>query len=461
MSLALTTLLALTAIIIISCIFPKINPGLLAVIAALAIGTRLADMAIKPILAGFPVDLFFLLVSICGVFGIAQANGTLPVLVQKIVPIIHGRAVLVPLLLFFISFLLSAIGPGNIAAVALLATIAMTMAARYHISPLLIAIMIVTGANAGAFSPFAPTGIIAIGLMEDIGLDSQSLSWIVFGAAALLQSLTALGAYSLFLARWHHREGSFAAVIEPEPIPTAAPRWAPIDIMALSYSMGWLPVVSGNRTLERATAQAKPESQLTKRQWITLTLIAAMLLGVTVFDIPLVLMASITLAILIFANLGDFEAVMRDLPWGTMLMVTGIAVLIGLMEKTGGLDLATTLIASATRPQFINGALALITGVVSAFSSSSGVVMPAFIPLIPGLAEKMGILDSVVQMVISVCVGSHMVDVSPLSTLGALALAAIPLKAQRDRAFRGLLVWGMSMAFVGAALAFIFLDWLW
>lgn len=459
MSLALTTLLALAAIIVISCLFPKINPGLLAVIAALAIGTVLADMPIKGILTGFPVDLFFLLVSICAVFGIAQANGTLPVVVQKAVPLIHGRAILVPLLLFLLSLLLSAMGPGNIAAVALLATIAMTMAARYHISPLLIAIMIVTGANAGAFSPFAPTGIIAIGLMDDIGLDSRSLSWVVFGAAALLQSLTALGAYSLFLFRWRRREGSFAAVAEPEPdSPSMLPRWSPVDVMSLSYAMGWLPSVTGSRAWERATAQAHPASTLTRRQWLTLLLIGLMIGGVVLFDIPLVLMASITLAVMIFINMGDFETVLRDLPWGTILMVTGIAVLIGLMEKTGGLDLATTLIASVTRPEFINAALALITGVVSAFSSSSGVVMPAFIPLVPGLAEKMGILDSVVRMVIAVCVGSHMVDVSPLSTLGALALAAIPLKAQRDRAFRGLLVWGMSMAVVGALLAFIFLD---
>jgi len=183
-----------------------------------------------------------------------------------------------------------------------------------------------------------------------------------------------------------------------------------------------------------------------------------MILGVLLLHTPLVLMAFIVVAVMTFARLGDLESVMRDLPWGTILMVTGIAVLISLMEKTGGLDLATTLIASVTRPEFINAALAFITGIVSAYSSSSGVVMPAFIPLVPGLAEKMGIVDQVVRMVISVCVGSHMVDVSPLSTLGALALAAIPLKAQRDRAFRGLLIWGMSMAVVGAALAFVFLD---
>ena len=467
MSLALASLLALVAIIVISCVFPRVNPGLLAVIAAVTIGTILADMPIKTVLAGFPADLFLLLVGVCAVFGIAQENGTLPALVQKVVPLIRGRAVLVPVLLFLLSFLLSALGPGNIAAVALLATIAMTMAVRYEISPLLIAIIVVTGANAGAFSPFAPTGVIATGLMADIGLDSETLSWVVFAAAAVLQSLTAAGAYLIFLARRRRREvvASHAAhAAKPPSRPKNVPAPSGMVLAGSGVLMANTGLGAGSPTLLPAratgpmTAPEPPPAALTRRQWETIALIALMILGVLLFDAPLVLMAFIVVAIMTFANLGDLEHVMRDLPWGTILMVTGIAVLIGLMEKTGGLDLATTLIASVTRPDFINAALAFITGVVSAYSSSSGVVMPAFIPLVPSLAEKMGIVDEVVRMVISVCVGSHMVDVSPLSTLGALALAAIPVKAQRDRAFRGLLIWGMSMAVVGAVLAFIFLD---
>jgi hypothetical protein len=61
-------------------------------------------------------------------------------------------------------------------------------------------------------------------------------------------------------------------------------------------------------------------------------------------------------------------------------------------------------------------------------------------------------------MVIAVAVGSHMVDVSPLSTLGALCLAAVEDKSVRNRMFKLLMVWGVSMSVVGGLLAFIFLD---
>ncbi len=138
-------------------------------------------------------------------------------------------------------------------------------------------------------------------------------------------------------------------------------------------------------------------------------------------------------------------------------MVSGITILISLMEKTGGLTLATDFIASVTNPGSINAVLAFITGLVSAYSSSSGVVMPAFIPLIPGLAAKMNIFD-LVPMVIAVAVGSHMVDVSPLSTLGALSIAAIENKDARNRTFKFLMIWGMSMSVVAGILAFMFLD---
>jgi uncharacterized membrane protein YqjE len=63
--------------------------------------------------------------------------------------------------------------------------------------------------------------------------------------------------------------------------------------------------------------------------------------------------------------------------------------------------------------------------------------------------------------VIAIDVGSHMVDVSPLSTLGALCLAALPEDANRAKLFRQLLLWGLSMTFVAMLLAFLFLDVLW
>ena len=98
-----------------------------------------------------------------------------------------------------------------------------------------------------------------------------------------------------------------------------------------------------------------------------------------------------------------------------------------------------------------------MSGAVSAYSSSSGVVLPAFVPLLPGLAAKMSISNTV-PMAVAVAVGSHVVDVSPLSTLGALSLAAVKNPNEQKRLFTWLMAWGMSMSVVAGLLAFLFLD---
>jgi hypothetical protein len=56
----------------------------------------------------------------------------------------------------------------------------------------------------------------------------------------------------------------------------------------------------------------------------------------------------------------------------------------------------------------------------------------------------------------SINVGAHLVDLSPLSTLGALVLANAPLSENRTALFNKLLVWGLSMCFVGAVVCFVF-----
>jgi hypothetical protein len=93
--------------------------------------------------------------------------------------------------------------------------------------------------------------------------------------------------------------------------------------------------------------------------------------------------------------------------------------------------------------------------VISVYSSSSGVVLPAFLPTIPGIIEKLGGGDAM-AIAASINVGAHLVDVSPLSTLGALCIAAAPAHENRTQLFNKLLLWGLSMSVVGALVCYFF-----
>jgi hypothetical protein len=69
---------------------------------------------------------------------------------------------------------------------------------------------------------------------------------------------------------------------------------------------------------------------------------------------------------------------------------------------------------------------------------------------VPGLVAKLGGGDPL-AIASSILIGGHLVDVSPLSTIGALCVASAPLSTDRRRLFNQVLVWGLSMSVVGAA----------
>ncbi len=131
-------------------------------------------------------------------------------------------------------------------------------------------------------------------------------------------------------------------------------------------------------------------------------------------------------------------------------MVTGMSVLVGVVEKTGGLELFTSLLARLATPESVNGVMAFVTGLISTYSSTSGVVLPTFLPTVPALVQKLGGGEAL-AIALSIDVGASLVDASPLSTLGALCVAAVS-GGQASDLFRKLMIWGLSMSLVGALL---------
>jgi di/tricarboxylate transporter len=136
-------------------------------------------------------------------------------------------------------------------------------------------------------------------------------------------------------------------------------------------------------------------------------------------------------------------------------MVCGMTMLINVVDKAGGLDLFTGALARVSDPVSVTGVIAFVTGVISVYSSSSAVVLPTFLPMIPSLIEKLGGGDAI-AIAASINVGAHLVDVSPLSTLGALCIANAAPDVDRKRLFNQMLAWGLSMAVVGALVCYVF-----
>ncbi len=410
------TLAALGLAIVLSCT-SRLNVGLLAIALAWLIGVYAGHLQLREVTAGFPLDLFLTLAGVTLLFSQARVNGTLDIVAHNAMRLCQGRVGVVPIMYFGLGAALASAGPGNIATTGLLAPMAMATALRMRISPFLMAIMVGNGCNSGSLSPIAPTGIIVTGLMNRIGLGGHEMA--TWGYNLLAHAIVAFGAYFLF---------------------------------------GGAKLLASAERFETTGADAV-ERKLDRHQTLTLAVIAVLILGVILqrsipggFHIG---MAAFTGAVLLsLARAADDGEAIKTMPWGTILMVCGVTVLIGLLEKTGGMELFTDLLSSVATQATVVPFLAVTIGIVSAYSSTSGVVLPAFLPTVPGLIDNLGGGDAL-AIASTMNIAGHLVDVSPLSTIGALCIASVPAGDMSRRLFNQMLAWGLSMTVVGAVLCYV------
>ena len=411
MNIAHVSLAALVVAILVSC-FTELNVGILAISLAWIVGVYVGGMPLNDIIGGFPVSLFLTLAGVTLLFSQAQLNRTLDRIAHRAVRLCRGNTGLIPVMFFVLACALASMGPGNISTAALLGPMAMAVAGRAAIPAFLMIIMVGNGAQSGALSPFAPTGVIVNGLMNKIGLPGHE--WFTYWTNLAAHAAVAFGGYALF---------------------------------------GGLKLFQSSAV---TTIEHKPEEvEFDRNNIITMVVIGALLIGVLFFGVNVGMGAFAGAVILAVAGAADHKESVKKMPWSVIVMMSGVTVLIALMEKTGGLDLFTSALARLATPGTITGVIAFVTGLISVYSSTSGVVLPAFLPTIPGLIERLGGGDPL-AIAASMNIGAHLVDLSPLSTTGALCIAAVASGENVRSVFNKLLIWGLSMTVVGAVFCYIF-----
>lgn len=410
MTLAWVSIAALVLAVALSCT-TTINVGVLSLAMAFAVGVFLNGMTPEAVLGGFPVSLLVTLIGVTLLFSIAECNGTLSRLTGRAVALCRGHVGLLPMMFFTIGFVVATIGAGATPASALLAPPAMAVAGRAGVPPLLMAIMAGNGALAGTLSPFAPTGIVANGVMDRIGLGD--VEWQTYAFNALAHTVVGFGGFFL-LGGWKlfaRRDGVVRAA-EPE---TGA---------------------------------------MEARHWLTAAGIVTLVIGVAGFKMNVGMVALIVATLLILLKTVEEHKAIQRMPWGVILMVTGVTVLVAMVEKAGGLELFTSGIANISTAATIAPIVAFGAGIISIYSSTSGVVLPAFLPMVPDLAQHLGGIEPR-PIAWSMSVGASLVDLSSLSTVGALFIAGAAPGTDVRRLFNSLLMWGLSMSVAGAVICWL------
>ncbi|MEV7883987.1 SLC13 family permease [Streptomyces sp. NPDC002817] len=465
MSPELISILVLVVVFVIATT-RSVNMGALAFAAAFAVGELVADLDADGIFAGFPGDLFVVLVGVTYLFAIARANGTTDWLVHAAIRLVRGRVALIPWVMFFLTGALTAIGAVSPAAVAIVAPIALSFAARYGISPLLMGAMVVHGAQGGGFSPISIYGTIVNGIVEREKLPGNEL--FLFLASLTVNLIIAAVVFLLFGGRklWamgavEEETGSTPAPAEGTTDTTRAPTPAPGTGSAPSTGSAPgsatatpapAPTATGTATVA-PPPEAPAAARLTPARIATLTALVALVVAVLAFDLDAGLTA-ITLAVVLSTLWPeDSRKAVGQIAWSTVLLICGVLTYVGVLDEMGTITWAGEGVGDIGVPLLAAVLLCYIGAIISAFASSVG-IMGALIPLaVPFLAQ--GEIGAV-GMVAALAVSATVVDVSPFSTNGALVLAAAP-DVDRERFFRQLMVYGGIVVAVVPAVVWLVL----
>lgn len=446
MTAQLTALLLFIAVFVIAG-WRKIHAGVVALVGAAIAGLFVADLSAKEILEGFPVNLLILLAGVTFLFGLAQVNGTIDAIIDRSVSRFHGKAYLMPLVFVGLSTMISAMAAT--AAIAII-PIAMQIARRYRIDPMLMSVSVGAGLTVGMFAPFGLFGLITAGVAEEAGIALNGL--VLFAIAIAVNSVLVVAAYILFGGRTLYRERADVSVEDGdeggEPSLVGAPAGEPGA--GNEQPAREVRTASSGQRAERAPFTGMQKLTLAAISVFAVTVVVIELLDMTV-DIGLTCFAFAVLLLVIDPTPN--RAALAKIDWSTILLVGGIITFVSVLQTVGATELLSEAAAEVGWPLLSAFILCVVGGLVSAFASTTG-TLAAIVPLAVPLAATGELAGWAVIASLALC--SALADVAPFSTVGATMVSTAPPwpgKAIHTRLF----AWGGAMVVVGPVLFTIFL----
>ena len=362
----------------------KMNTGLLCIAFALVLG-RMSGVSDAVIMKGFNSSLFIMLLGVTYLFSMAQINGSLDLLAQKVIALAGRRVYLIPVIISVFSIVLAALGPGSVPTMAIMMVFSMSLAAEMKISPVLLSTLTVLGSCAGGLSPLAATGIIGANLCAEFGLTGIENDF-------LLNGIFSFTVYAVIVYVW----------------------------------------LGGYKLRAAENVGEKVIPSFNRKQLLTIAGIVAMVFMVMLLHINVGLVSFAVAAVLSFLRVSEEAKAIRHIPWNTLLLITGVGVLMQLIIDLGGINILSAALVSIMSAKSAAAVMGLTSGIMSWFSSSSGVVMPTLLPTVPHIAQQLGGVNEL-ELASSITTISHVAAISPLSTGGALALAAYASAANANQ----------------------------
>jgi di/tricarboxylate transporter len=455
MSAPVLSIIMLAAMFLLATVLP-LNMGALAFVGAFLLGAVVLGMSTNDILANFPGGLFLTIVGVTYLFAIAQNNGTIDLLVRGAVRLVGNKVALIPWVMFAITAVITAVGALSPAAVAIIAPIALSFAGKYKISPLLMGMMVIHGAQAGGFSPIAVYGVTVNGIIAKTDLEANPMAIFL---ASLLFNLAIAVVLSVVIGGNRFRSTKAGRAVEQAAETrmsvSLGARAAGVTLQGSGSDISSAGVsskgTSGNAGAA-ATGETANGARASVPQLVTilgLIALAVISLGFKV-DVGFV---SITIAIVLaLVSPAAQKGAVNKISWSTVLLICGMLTFVGVLEEAGTIKFVSDGVAGMGMPLIAALLICYIGAVVSAFASSTA-ILAALIPLaVPFLST--GEIGAV-GVIAALAVSATIVDVSPFSTNGALVLANAPESVDKDRFYKKILGYSGIVIVVGPLLAWL------
>ncbi|CAB1241761.1 MatC_N domain-containing protein [Ruminococcaceae bacterium BL-6] len=356
-----------------------INIGILAIIFSFAL-VLLGKLKMSMVLNAFPSSMFLTLLGTMYLFALLQDNGTLELLSRKLVSLVGKQGWLIPIIVYLISYFISAVGPGAISAQAIMIIFSVSLSVQLGIKPYMMSSMAILGTVGGTVSPVALTGVIVHDLTAKMTPPLNANTPLLI-SITIMNAICALVIYIIFKG-YKLKMPEYKAGDNPS------------DFKAVSFN---------------------------RDQIFSLIGMAILIVVVLAFQMNVGLVAFVIAVVLSLCNAVNEKMAFKLIPWGVLILVGGMSILMDVTYQVGGIQLLTDIlkrIMNKTTAAFI---MTLISGITGWFSSGNGVVIPTFVPTVPDLANALGGV-SPIELIISIVAGATIGGLSPFDSGGSMII---------------------------------------
>ena len=405
----------------------KINTGLFAMVFAYIIGCFCLGLKSKEVVAMWPIQIFFVIFGVSLFYNFALLNGTLEKLASILLYQCRKVPRILPYALFLAAALIAGLGAGFFTVMAFMAPITLMLCNKTGLNKLVAGVAINYGALGGANFMTSQSGIVFRGLIESVGYteDAFLFATLIFVTSMLLPFFVIT--FLMFATHSHKVLGAHIEVSKPEAFD--AKQRMTLGLIGIMMGLALFPpvlhtIIPANQTIQFINSR---------------------------MDIGLI---SVTMAVLaLLMKLADEKQAVSKVPWGTLIMICGVGMLISVAIKAWTIDILAGWVGTNIPAYLVPFTLAVIGGMMSFFSSTLGVVCPALFPIVPAIADTTALPGIV--LFTSIVIGAQATAISPFSSGGSLYLGSCRDEEERNHLFTDLMFKAVPICLTASVLASI------